>query len=486
MKKDFLLIAAAATMLTACVNTDTLREVNSPNNEIIGFSTFESKLTRAGAENSGVETKQSNLETHQKSFDVWGYKYSNDNPSVETRVFNKQPVSFDETAQDWTYSPLIFWDKGANHYNFYAASPTGLSWAMDDGDDNETNTHNLSLASHEVDGASLAIADANLPSSPTTGASATWYDATNQTNVDIMISNDITDYKSYSSSPVNLEFMHILSRLNISVKIADILDSKHEAGGQDVNDYVVKLKSVKVFNLRKNGKFNESGATGTALSSGTTARWEDVATAADRRKFTAGVGFTSTDAAGVQLSTTEKYFYQTLVIPQKIDYQLVSIDGLGHTGDKYYGVEEYNFVNGTNIDAAIYNGYDDANKIKANTSALVTYTTTTDENSSSHFDKCSAPYIEICYTITPTFGTNANVVEEFKQYYNLAAAFGKSEATKVNTAEPGQPAVYVNQFPFNEGWMNNLRITINPIAITFDADVFEWGGATGTNDIEIQ
>ena len=31
---------------------------------------------------------------------------------------------------------------------------------------------------------------------------------------------------------------------------------------------------------------------------------------------------------------------------------------------------------------------------------------------------------------------------------------------------------------FGEGWMNTLKITINPVAIDFDADVYEWAPVT--------
>ena len=31
---------------------------------------------------------------------------------------------------------------------------------------------------------------------------------------------------------------------------------------------------------------------------------------------------------------------------------------------------------------------------------------------------------------------------------------------------------------FNEGWMYTLNIMINPVAIEFDADVYEWAPST--------
>ena len=52
MKKELLLIAAAATMLTACVNTEDFREISEAESAI-DFSTFTTKQTKA--ENSNAE-----------------------------------------------------------------------------------------------------------------------------------------------------------------------------------------------------------------------------------------------------------------------------------------------------------------------------------------------------------------------------------------------------------------------------------------------
>ena len=66
----------------------------------------------------------------------------------------------------------------------------------------------------------------------------------------------------------------------------------------------------------------------------------------------------------------------------------------------------------------------------------------------------SKPYIRIEYTITP----NGGYAETFVAYYNLATAFSESE-----------------KLAFNEGWENQLNITILPTTIKFDAKVAEWG-----------
>ena len=77
MKKSYLMIAAAA-LLVACSNNDTIKEIVTPDN-VIGFSTYTSKQTRA--ENS-TNDNTDNLEAYNTNFKVWGYKnvYVNANP----------------------------------------------------------------------------------------------------------------------------------------------------------------------------------------------------------------------------------------------------------------------------------------------------------------------------------------------------------------------------------------------------------------------
>lgn len=71
----------------------------------------------------------------------------------------------------------------------------------------------------------------------------------------------------------------------------------------------------------------------------------------------------------------------------------------------------------------------------------------------------TAPYLYIEYTING---------EPFKATYNLANAFGL-------TAD--------GNIPFNEGWQNNLNITIDAAEITFAANAFVW--ANSDEDLNI-
>ena len=461
MKKTLYLFAVAA-LFAACGESDSFKEINTQENNVIGFKSFTGKQTRAEqSENSSSQTTPTNLEAHHESFVVWGYKtaYNADATLRYERVFNKQQVLWDEatlTPNDWDYTPHGFWDKQAAGYRFHAAAPAidvnnsdaEMGWTITDGGDTYAHSeaataYKISLPSFTVDGEGLDIAnEASLPATVTAKAVM-------PNNKDIMISNDITGYNNYSAEAVHLHFMHILSRLNIGVKKSATL-----------NDYVVRLKSIKVFNMKSNGQFNEGDVTDAAvLQAGTPDRWSDVASPATTSTFNNGVGFVAQTNGGAELTASFGYVYEALVIPQYVDYQMIDVNGQARTNVRpYYSVDEYNYVNGTNISAANYADDDwcTTNNIDKNKPAV---------------EAASAPYIIIDYTITSKVA--GSTTEEFVAYYNLAAAFGKNLSTATGEA-PSQ----VNHVAFNEGWMNTLNITIEPVAISFDADVYEWAETT--------
>ena len=77
MKKELLLIAAAAAMFAACDRNDFLRDpYSSPESEndgAINFTSFTDNSVMTKAENSSALYTQSFL-AHHSTFDVWGFK----------------------------------------------------------------------------------------------------------------------------------------------------------------------------------------------------------------------------------------------------------------------------------------------------------------------------------------------------------------------------------------------------------------------------
>lgn len=432
MKKTFLILAMAA-IAVSCSNTDSFKDIATQDNAI-GFTTYTSKQTRA--ENSSASDKNS-LEDYQTSFEVWGYKnVIRSGNATKERVFNAQDVDWksSSTPGAWEYTPIRFWDKTASSYEFYAAAPKDLGWVMADGGDTyaptaETTTYKISLPSFTLNGAGIAIAsEASLPTSVSTSAIM-------PDNKDIMISEDVTNYYAYTSDPVNLHFIHILSRLNVGVK-------KDATVLPDAN-YTVRLKSLMVYQLKADGSFNEALVSGSDLQNGTPLRWTDPSSSVTKidNGFTSTTKDANNNVIGAVIGGTNySYVYQALVRPQNVAFQRIAVDGQAHAARVCADVNEYNYYlnDGADIDATAFGALSEQEK------TIPAYVAPTD------------PYLVINYTITPT--ASGATTEEYVAYYNLASAFG---ATSGNVA-------------FNEGWMNTLNITISPAAINFDADVYEW------------
>lgn len=381
--KKYITLAAVVAMMASCSNEtliDDAKEDAIPSE--IGFSTFTNNLTKA--ENS-TEGSKDNLESHHTTFKAWGAKvatthqavYAADAPAIVTHV-----DAADDVAEHWTANPIKFWDKAASQYYFYAAAPSSQNWAL------------AWKAATDMSDATITLADFKLTGVNVTQSASTTPTASWKTNggadIDLLVASPCpvarAAYNKNTADKVNLEFNHILSRLNVLVK-----------KGTNVASSKVSLTELKVYNMCNKGSFDESKATGTTLSGGTIARW--ATPTVDGTYIPAGIAVAST-AADNGVTTTAQYVLETLIIPQNVAYQAIDVAG---------------FSTGT------------------------TALTTND-----------SPYIYIKYTVDG---------EEFYGYYNLAKAFGLTAAGNI---------------AFNEGWQNNLTITINPNAIEFDAEVFNW------------
>lgn len=414
MKKNIIIIATIAMILVGC-SDNSLRSDIQDDQTKIGFSTITNLQTRA--ENSSASIN-GNLENYNTTFKVWGYKVV---AGTETAVLGAvvgssnttypgQLVSHVEAttnpavAEHWEYTPIRFWDKSATLYKFYAVSPSREDWVWDN-------------ANRKVSISNFAISGYNsVTGTPATAVVTNKVLTQNLTTEDLMISTDITNYKNYTNTPVNLSFNHILSRLNIGVRKATTLDN-----------FTVYLKSIKVFNMKSNGSFNESLASGTDLSGGTIARWATAPTTPTT--FTSGVGYDALSDL-LEITSTEttpascyQYVYEGLVIPQSVAYSKSVL-----VNEDITDVSSYLYINGSNAVSEGGNGDSD-------------------------------PYIVIEYEIGKTENSVYTKHDSYKYYYNLADVFNGDATTAVN---------------FCEGWQNTLKITIAPTAIDFDADVFEW------------
>lgn len=369
MKKGLFIIAGAALVLSSCQEDGIRNDINNTVEEAISFETFAQKAVRA--ENSGAEDKNGLAQYHD-NFAVWGSKYINDEEQTPV-VFENQLVKYASSDGKWQYSPVRFWDKSANKYDFYAAAPASESWVFDN------TTKKFTLSNFSVDNVSLAVG---------TACSA---DAVMPNNKDIMIATDaFANPATDSKTKVHLLFNHILSRMNIAVKKGDVL-----------KDYIVRLDKVMISEMLKTGSFDESLASGNALASGSVDRWA-VATGSE-----ADFGYEKSGDDRLKVASSDTYVYQGLIIPQTVDYKSIKLDGTDASGDAY---------------------------------------------------------ILIAYTMYTASGDAEIAVPggKYEYYYNLADIFNGNGAASGDAVD------------FCEGWMNTLKITINPDAIEFIADAYEW------------
>ena len=380
--KKYISIAIIATMMAACGDQTLKNDLNNEPAEI-AFETFADKQTKA--ENSG-EDNTTALEGHHTSFKVWGAKVATTHQTVYAA---NTPGTVTYSSDKWSATPVKFWDKSASNYYFYAAAPASQSWALAFKAADDMSDATITLADYKLTGV-------NVRTAASTTATDSWK-TNGGDDIDLMIASPCpvarTAYNKATPDKVNLQFNHILSRLNVLVK-----------KGTNVQDCVVSLIELKVYNMNNKGSFNEKpdGLTSTQLAAGTIARW--ATPTLDGTYTPSAIALTATTKDN-GVTTTAQYVLETLIMPQNVAFE--------------------------EIDAS---GSDDEDEA----------------------------YVYIKYSIDG---------EEFYGYYNLAAAFGLTAAGNI---------------PFNEGWQNNLTVTINPASIEFDAEVFNWDDYATSGVIDIK
>lgn len=407
MKKSNLIIAAAAALLVACAGNEEVNQISSQG-PAIDFATYYQKATRA-TENSS-ENYDWDLSNHHSSFKVWGYKNT-----TAVAVFNGEQVRWDTSLDPdaWTYTNNRYWDKVADDYYFYACAPYSAT-------DSPFKFNGVSSVETQKDGyftvgtseVKYTVAGENVsayakstatPKVASTTMVESWTKAGAATDVDLMIADakhmSKADNSLIYNQPVQLNFIHLLSRLNITVKTVTGFDPN-----EATNDIIV-VDNITIGNMNKAGYFEENKtlSANVTLAAGTYERW----TTSTVGTYSYPIDYTA--------DLTAKYVIEALMLPQAL------------------GVEEVK-ADGTDI----------ADKTK--------------------------PYLYIEYTIW-NHGKNAG--EKFKAYYNLATILTVNANNNTATATA-----------FNEGWQNNLNITIHPDKIDFDAKVAKWA-TTKENDLVV-
>ncbi len=310
MKKSYLMIAAAAALLTACSDSEKLTNVISQptQNDKIGFVTYSEKTTRANEDNSV------HLFDFHKTFDVYSWKTVEGTPSS---VFAHTPVEYfktdtqgnvvyktapakpsDEWGDDWTtstsvkgwfYENVRYWDKLASAYSFFAIAPY-----------------------EAVPDPALAVADDSV--NIAIGSSTDYYDISSEINLatkgDTLTKDKryfgftkdymLADKAATRNQLVTLTFHHILTKLNVKISIQDSYKGKQK----------VTVENLKIVGLENNGYFAYK-------TNMTTNGWTTKAAASDNT-----YNKEITDAYPIINDSTKNYsgyyWIQTLVFPQTL------------------------------------------------------------------------------------------------------------------------------------------------------------------------
>ena len=255
MKKSYLMLAATATILASCAETEKinadLKDTTEP--KVIGFSSYSENATKGDA------TVASNLEFYHNTFAVYGTKQSkNDATDIQylfggaataAGVQNGVTCSYQDPTKpsvlgDWRYDDPRFWDKQAD-FDFIAYAPAAsliryyysAANALPGATGNEFKTTDT-----------YTLEGTNIQSTPTTAEKVKGFTVEANGDLDLMVAGHVgqlngASYRDY----VNLQFRHILSKFNVKV-----------LKGEGLNNAVVKVKEVTISGLDDSGDYTSS------------------------------------------------------------------------------------------------------------------------------------------------------------------------------------------------------------------------------------
>ncbi len=254
MRKSIYILAAVATMLVSCAETEKINNdlrTNEP--AAIGFTSYAEKATRGDA------TDSSNLEFYHSTFAVYSSKKNADNTvqyafggiPTATGIQDGVTCTYQETPDavlgDWKYDFPRFWDKQAN-YKFIAYAPALAGNPI-------RYSYNAANAEVGADGndfcfsnGSFVLTGTNLQVNAGTAEINKGFTGLNGKDMDIMTSNDlvgndksetINGATRNAGDYVNLSFKHILSKLIVTVNKA-----------QSLYGYDVTIKGIQITGLK--------------------------------------------------------------------------------------------------------------------------------------------------------------------------------------------------------------------------------------------
>lgn len=300
MRKSFLIIAAAA-MLASCWETEKIGKdiVNDETPSVIGFNTISEKATRATA-------SETDLEYYHNSFNVYSTKTSNNVTDATPEVvfdgnLEADLISFDSTRMapnNWTYSPYRYWDKQAT-YAFVAVAPNSKIVKYSKSEnvaDNAGTFVTTNATGYTLVGQNLQTSDAPADAEIRKG-----FTGANGGDTDIMTSGKITRNGANPAEDVNLEFHHILAKLNIAI-----------AKDPTFDNVKVIIRKVQVVGLDDNGTYYEG-------TSDTESAWTSSKVNNDYKLLWENANGIELPGSTDEANGKKLYFIESLIMPQSIE-----------------------------------------------------------------------------------------------------------------------------------------------------------------------
>ena len=464
MKKSYLMIAAAAALLTACMGTDTIKESIKDNNpQPFTFSAYADKVTKG--------TNSSSLQDFYPVFGVYGFKNVTRSGSAKNEtVFENVPNEYFATAditsnktytyskydpkrkpadewgttpaQGWYYEDVRYWDKTANSYEFFAIAPYEASptYTVAAGAGNISIA--TSAAKYNISTEyNLARTDFTDPANPATVAP----------KAELTYSGFKKDYmlaekSAARTSDVMLNFHHILTKLNVKIVKADSYKGKQD----------LTINELKIDGLAKEGYYTyQASLTTNGWTTGSTTYPLDVK---------ADYSLTATT------NYSGKYWIETLIFPQtatckKGGAQSTATD----LTDKYLYVK---YSIGTEVFEAYYDlAYVFDKTLVYSAAEAVAHNATLDGALNHTNGLTSAQATAYNTAMQPETNKAENEVLSEKE----AAAYN---ATLTDAVAENDLKVANSGYTFKPGSQYNLTLTVGPEPIHFDATVSTWTDVT--------
>ena len=270
MRKSFYILAAAATMLTSCAQTEKINN-DLLNNEqaVIGFASYSEKTTRGEVNNPAT------LEYYHGTFAVYGTKKNKHDATDIQYVFGGKATAAgiqegvtctyqnqaDAVLGDWKYTDPRIWDKQAD-YDFIAYAPAlagnTIRYYYNAANEVGDNGNRFKTSSAYI------LTGTNLQATATQAEKTKGFNADN-TDLDLMISGSEAQDGASHDTYVNLAFKHILSKFNVTIAQAESLYNSD-----------VTIKEVTITGLMDKGSYDQANYDNTAnpMVSGWTADTE--------------------------------------------------------------------------------------------------------------------------------------------------------------------------------------------------------------------